>query len=88
MTGKLREIFSDYEIESIEYVGSVKSKADAELFEMTAKDGRVYSAELTKDGRLLSLDSYNAEVPEKPKSFRATIAPPRRRKWQKSSAST
>ena len=65
MTGKLREIFSDYEIESIEYVGSVKSKADAELFEMTAKDGRVYSAELTKDGRLLSLDSYNAEVPEK-----------------------
>ncbi|MFR7766339.1 MAG: hypothetical protein ACLU1U_03620 [Lachnospiraceae bacterium] len=83
MTGKLREIFSDYEIESIEYVGSVKSKADAELFEMTAKDGRVYSAELTKDGRLLSLDSYNAEVPEKAESFRATIAPPRRRKWQK-----
>lgn len=65
LTEYLREIFSDYEIESISYVGAVKSKADAELFEMTAKDGRGFTVELTQDGRVLSLDSYNPNVPEK-----------------------
>lgn len=67
----LKDVFSDYRIESITHTGTVKNKADAELFEFTTKDGGSFCAELTLDGRLLSLDGYNSDSPQDSKKISA-----------------